>query len=220
MMHGYFKAMTESHELEIKRFPDLTISSTMSLPGSDRDAELIVMGEGHTPGDMILLVEKEGILFSGDLVFNELHPYLPDGNPATWKEILQKLYEMDIRQIVPGHGPVGKARNLITMIDYLEVVEDIAGKLTSREEIDSLAIPEPFAQWNLPNFFYNNLRFLYDQSERKNAPQVQKSMIKTEDGSLFVRSQGETGVPILLLKRWAGLFGGILTAGHGKTGEI
>lgn len=207
MLQGYFKAMTESHELEITRFPDLAIPTQMTLTGLERSVELIVMGEGHTPGDLILWMEDEGILFSGDLVFSELHPYLPDGNPDTWKQVLQKMYEMGVRKVVPGHGPVGDGRDLITMIDYLEVVKDIAGKMKTPEEIDSVVIPGPFDQWWFPNFFYSNLRFLYDQSAGENVPEVQKSMVKTEDGSLFVRSQGENGVPILLLSGGPGYSG-------------
>jgi hydroxyacylglutathione hydrolase len=63
---------------------------------------------GHTPGSVCLL--KNRILISGDTVFAQGfgRTDLVGGNPADLKASLQKLAELDIEILLPGHGEIVK----------------------------------------------------------------------------------------------------------------
>ncbi len=65
---------------------------------------------GHTRGSILLYGEKEGILFSGDTVRNEKGriegpppQFTPDLGLA-WKGLVDKIFGLDFRALLPGHG--------------------------------------------------------------------------------------------------------------------
>lgn len=78
----------------------------------------LLPANGHTPGDLMVLVEDADVLFAGDLCFFGVTPLAFQGDPATWADMLDVITELaDV--IVPGHGPVGGARELRDLQTYL-----------------------------------------------------------------------------------------------------
>ena len=65
---------------------------------------------GHTPGSIMLLEERSGILFTGDSIRNE--GGVLDGPPAlfsndieeTYRHIKEKVLDLEFDSILPGHG--------------------------------------------------------------------------------------------------------------------
>src|SRR4030088_2525765 len=66
----------------------------------------------HTPGHrfdhLCFYLEKARILFAGDMISgittNVIAP--PDGDMLDYLNSLKRLQELDIAEIVPGHGPI------------------------------------------------------------------------------------------------------------------
>jgi cyclase len=88
---------------------------------------LVYMGPAHTPGDTLVLVEDEGLAYTGDLVFCKVTPFALDGYLKGWIDILEKsLLEMDVDTFVPGHGPVADKSCLEEMLEYLKLVYEVA----------------------------------------------------------------------------------------------
>jgi glyoxylase-like metal-dependent hydrolase (beta-lactamase superfamily II) len=50
-------------------------------------------------------VPAEGVLFAGDLVFRGRVPYVGEGDSRRWIASLDRLLELPVKVIVPGHGP-------------------------------------------------------------------------------------------------------------------
>lgn len=73
------------------------------------DDTLVAM---HTPGHcfdhLCYLLEKQRVLFAGDLVAGVGTVVIipPEGDMQQYLDSLRRLQEMDIREIVPAHGPV------------------------------------------------------------------------------------------------------------------
>ena len=166
MWIGYYEGMIRSLERLDTRFPDLTFSDKLILYGTDRYVELIQIGPGHTPDDLVLFIPEDSILFAGDLVFHKMHPYLADGNPEKWKSALQKLGSMNISIVVPGHGPVGNTADIVTMQQYIDEVMQMAIEINQRDdttkELTGEPVPPEFENWMFKDFFMINLRFLID----------------------------------------------------------
>jgi len=61
---------------------------------------------GHTPGHICLYNEKDGTLFSGDLVFSDGvgRTDLPGGDVAELDKSLERISRLKISKILPGHG--------------------------------------------------------------------------------------------------------------------
>ena len=66
----------------------------------------VLPADGHTEGDLIVLVADVDVCFAGDLCFFGVTPLAFQGDPAVWADVLDAVAELaDV--IVPGHGPVG-----------------------------------------------------------------------------------------------------------------
>ena len=64
---------------------------------------------GHTPGSVCFLMEREGLLFSGDTIFSEhgrvsrSMPF-PGSDPVRYRESLERLTSIDFDILCGGHG--------------------------------------------------------------------------------------------------------------------
>lgn len=168
MWMGYFEAMVKSHPILETTLPDLTFSEKMVIHGSQREVELITFDIGHTASDMILYLPAENIMFSGDLVFVGMHPYLADGNPDNLVQVLKEIKTIPIEKILPGHGEVGSVKDIDMMIEYVNQMNGLVDKLVaqnvSSKELNEVRIPEPFDSWEFTNFFRVNLNFMFNQA--------------------------------------------------------
>ncbi|MGY9047388.1 MAG: quinoprotein relay system zinc metallohydrolase 2 [Rhodobacterales bacterium] len=77
----------------------------------------------HTGTDLTALDLQSGLLFTGDLVFDEHTPAL-DGSVIGWQTVLAEMSDLRVTQVMPGHGgplldwPAGAA----PMLRYLSVL--------------------------------------------------------------------------------------------------
>mgnify|MGYP003973754537 FL=1 len=63
---------------------------------------------GHSPEHLCFYIEKEGILFSGDVVLGWGTSIIvpPQGDMIAYMSTLEELTRLDIKIILPGHGPI------------------------------------------------------------------------------------------------------------------
>ncbi len=65
---------------------------------------------GHTEADLVIYDEASGVLFAGDLVFNQRAPTTPHARIDHWLAALDQLEaitrEPGFKMLVPGHGEV------------------------------------------------------------------------------------------------------------------
>lgn len=82
---------------------------------------LVPAGPAHTPEDLMMLVEEEGVLFAGDLVFAGRVPFVGDADSRQWLDALDRLDRRSPRIVVGGHGPASfdAHRDLSLTRDYL-----------------------------------------------------------------------------------------------------
>jgi cyclase len=147
--------------------PQLTFDSRLDLHGSQRTATLLTYGEGHTESDAFLWLPDEGIVFAGDLVVIEGHPWMGHGNPDHWIGILDRMASLGVRAIVPGHGPVGTVEAIQPVQSYLrdiaQLVRDAVQAGKSKAEVEALKIPAAYEKWSAPQVFAGNISALYDK---------------------------------------------------------
>lgn len=93
--------------------PDFFIQpGDMSINGRDLQ---VFHTPGHSPGSVCLYWRSRKALFTGDLVFKEGigRTDLPGGNGALLKESIEKLVDLDVEWLLPGHGPFLAGKNEI-----------------------------------------------------------------------------------------------------------
>jgi cyclase len=61
---------------------------------------------GHTLNSTLIYVPQQKIVFAGDLVCSAGLPAFIEADTFAWIEAVKHIEQMDIRYLVPGHGPV------------------------------------------------------------------------------------------------------------------
>jgi cyclase len=87
--------------------PTITLEDRLTLHRAGRTIDIMYLGRGHTSGDIVVHLPREGVLITGDLVIWPV-PYVgnPQSHPADWGATLEKLIALRPTAIIPGHGPV------------------------------------------------------------------------------------------------------------------
>jgi cyclase len=129
--------------------PTRTFDGRMELDVGGRRVELIEVGPAHTPGDLIVHVPDERILFAGDLLFVGVTPIMWVGPVENWLAGLDTIIELDPRAVVPGHGPVTDLDGVRQMRSYWEFVAAAVRDGQTAAEIFR-GLPQPFAGWDNP----------------------------------------------------------------------
>jgi glyoxylase-like metal-dependent hydrolase (beta-lactamase superfamily II) len=99
-------------------FPTRTVAQSMTLQEGGRDIELLLLGRGHTDGDLYIYLPQEKIVATGDALIDWM-PFLNDGFPEDWVQTLTALEKFDFEHIIPGHGDVRPKEHLTFFRGYL-----------------------------------------------------------------------------------------------------
>lgn len=88
------------------RNANLVFEDSLTLNRGATSLVLQSMGKGHSNGDVVVYLPKEGILFASDLLFNDIVGYMGEASVLEWGEILEHLEDIPARVVVPGVGIV------------------------------------------------------------------------------------------------------------------
>ena len=108
--------------------PVTTFESRMTYHYGRTVVELIFMGPAHTYGDIVAYLPQYRILFAGDIAFYYVAPFAQNAHVTRWLETIDRIMQMDVETIVPGHGPIGGKRELAEMGEYFVVLKREARK--------------------------------------------------------------------------------------------
>jgi glyoxylase-like metal-dependent hydrolase (beta-lactamase superfamily II) len=100
------------------------VGDLMRLQLGGRAIELRYFADAHFPGDIVVWLPKESILFAGDHIYvDRILGVLPESNAGTWLEAFRQAIALQPKRIVPGHGQVSDiARAQRDTGDYLTFV--------------------------------------------------------------------------------------------------
>ncbi len=84
--------------------PHITIQKGFDIHLGRKTIQVRQFCKGHTPGDIMVWIPEERVLFGGDIVFDGRLPFLGSGFSKSWLECLKKILELDPEYLLPGHG--------------------------------------------------------------------------------------------------------------------
>lgn len=120
---SYTKEKAEEILGDVKLFlPDETFKEDTSLQ-IDGDSILLLHTPGHVPGEIAVYHPKSKTLFAGDTIYEGIPLNTKFGRQKEWKlwiQSLEKLDELAIETIVPGHGRICGKDEIQRNITYLE----------------------------------------------------------------------------------------------------
>ena len=154
-------------------YPDELVDDKREIKLGNTVVQLLYFGHAHTPGDMVVWLPQQKIIYTGDIVYTErmlgVLPISPSGN---WVQVFDKLAQLDPKTIIPGHGhPTNLERARKDTRDYLVYLREEVGKSLDRGDTlqDAVDKIDQSGFKHLANF---------DQLARRNVNQVYLEMEK------------------------------------------
>ncbi|GGU59542.1 MBL fold metallo-hydrolase [Streptomyces lavendofoliae] len=106
--------------------PTLTFRGSLTLYAGDLRTELLHVGPAHTANDVVAWVPERSVLFTGDVVWSGVTPFVLFGSIGGSLRALDRMRALGARTVVPGHGPVGGPELLDETEDYLRWLQSLA----------------------------------------------------------------------------------------------
>jgi glyoxylase-like metal-dependent hydrolase (beta-lactamase superfamily II) len=126
-------------------YPDVLFERRLALQGSERRADVLCYGGGHTRSDAFVHLPGERVALMGDLVMAGVMPLLAHGDAREWRRMLEEVRALDVDRIVPGHGRAGGPADLDLTDAYLAWAIEVAA--SGGKAALEVPLPEPFAAW-------------------------------------------------------------------------
>ncbi|WP_235924444.1 MBL fold metallo-hydrolase [Brucella anthropi] len=127
-------------------------STKVDLGG--REVELRTWGKAHTPGDQVVYLPQERIVFMGDLAEERMFPIVPlfppmisveDMDIARWEVALNDVLRLQPNLVVPGHGSLGGPEVISQVLGYFKEVRQLvrATKNPNRQLLEDIRAKYP-----------------------------------------------------------------------------
>jgi glyoxylase-like metal-dependent hydrolase (beta-lactamase superfamily II) len=137
---NYDKSFLEKN-VDHENMPTDFVIKDLKLNLGDETVQIYNLGQAHTFQDVIVYLENRRVLFSGDLVFNRINPYLKKESRANVDDWILALNAIlmgwEINTLVPGHGAPGTKEIAIHMREYLEDMQDAAANPEKADQLKS-----------------------------------------------------------------------------------
>lgn len=120
--------------------PNLAFKDEMEIDLGGQAVKLIYPKATHTKGSIMVWLPDKKVLFTGDVLFTNYHPYMAEGDLKSWAKALDFTQSLGAQKIIPGHGPLSSNRDLKDMKKYLALFDAKAKKLSAKiKDPDQLA---------------------------------------------------------------------------------
>ena len=136
--------------------------------------KLLALGSTHTPGDTMVFVEQDRVLFAGDVVMNKVPvAFSQTSSVGVWVNVLKELEPLRPIVIVPAHGPVGDGSLIAQQRAVFETLQKRVGELktqgkTANEAATTLTaeFQSQHPDWTAANRIGGMVRSLYAEPAR------------------------------------------------------
>ncbi len=110
-------------------YADETFDDSMTFTLGGTAFELRRVGPAHTPGDSLVWLPEQRVVFSGDVVFvGRMLGVLPHSKSSHWIEAFETMAAFEPATVVPGHGPATDlTRARADSLDYLVFLRETVG---------------------------------------------------------------------------------------------
>jgi cyclase len=131
--------------------PHITFDHELCMDVGGERIELFFCGHAHTPGDIMIYLPKDQVLFGGDLLWFGYFPNIREAIVPNQIAVANRILEFPARYYIPGHGHISSDRNeVIRMRDFLSSLYEGVSRMVKEgkpfEEIKRLE--GPFAEKN------------------------------------------------------------------------
>jgi cyclase len=151
--------------------PNTTFTGKLQVDVGGRPVQLIEVGPAHTMGDLVAYLPDDRILMAGDIVFLGCTPIVWEGSARNWIRACQRILELRVDRVVPGHGPLTDLGGVDAVRKYWQFLRaavkrhfdhgrssyEAALRIARSEEFQK----QPFAAWDGRERIAVNVHVIY-----------------------------------------------------------
>ena len=108
--------------------PENMIDQRTTIRFGDREAVLFLSANSHSAGDILMWLENEKVLISGDVIYSDRMPSTLDSNLIQWILLLDELNALQPEVVIPGHGKVTDIQGVMRLKALLQSFWDAVKK--------------------------------------------------------------------------------------------
>ncbi len=154
--------------------PTVVFDDKLVLDDGKQRVEFLHFGHSHTIGDAVAYLPKHKILCTGDACTNGAYNFMGHSDLASWIRCLEKMQQLDIQMIVPGHGPLAGKELLEKQKRYFvelrrEVQKGIEARKSINDIIKDLDFPW-YKEWTGVQPAPDNIRHAYAEATGRVMP--------------------------------------------------
>lgn len=157
--------------------PTEIFESQLDLFVGSKPISLYEVGPAHTQGDTLIYVPGDKVVFTGDILFSQAHPVMWDGPVSNWLHACDRILELDVETIVPGHGPITDKQAVRRLKEYwIYLLHEVAARHAAGFSLLEAALDidlGPYQDWGEPERLVVNVNTLYREfNPNKPGPNV------------------------------------------------
>ena len=88
------------------KVPNVVFDDKLVLDDGKQRVEFLFLGHAHTAGDAFAYLPKHKILCTGDACVNGAFNFMGHSDSASWIRVLERMQQLDVKIVCPGHGPL------------------------------------------------------------------------------------------------------------------
>lgn len=164
----YIKKILEEKAIRVVP-PHITFSKQLQLNLGEEIIELYYYGHGHSPGDIVIYLPKDQILFGGDLLWTGFFPNVREANVPNHIKAVDRILEFSVKYYIPGHGHITSDRNeIVRMRDFLDILYKGIRNMVEEGGIDperiktfESSMTKDHESWRGKNFLTTAIEVIY-----------------------------------------------------------
>jgi phosphoglycerate dehydrogenase-like enzyme/glyoxylase-like metal-dependent hydrolase (beta-lactamase superfamily II) len=156
------------------KVPNVIFDDKLVLDDGKQRIEFLFLGHAHTAGDAVAYLPKHKILCTGDACVNGAFNFMGHSDSASWIRALEKMQQLDVKVVCPGHGPVTtrdviekQKRYFVELRDYVK--KGIEAKKSADELAKNVDFPW-YKAWTGVQPTGPNVKFVYDELTGRTMP--------------------------------------------------
>jgi glyoxylase-like metal-dependent hydrolase (beta-lactamase superfamily II) len=159
---------------EYANTPDRPVTGTDTLTLGGTAIVVSHTAPGHTPGDLVVWLPAERVLFAGDLLIEDGVSMMVDGNSSAMLKALGELAGYPAAVVVPGHGRLpglpaqledSTRRYVVALRDSMKA--NVERGVPMKQALASLPPPDPDRPVSLNSRRRRNAARVYVEMERE-----------------------------------------------------
>jgi phosphoglycerate dehydrogenase-like enzyme/glyoxylase-like metal-dependent hydrolase (beta-lactamase superfamily II) len=149
------------------KVPNVVFDDKLVLDDGTQRVEFLFMGHAHTPGDGVAYLPKHKILCTGDACVNGAFNFMGHSDSASWIRALEKMQQLNVDLVCPGHGMIVGKELLETQKRYfVDLRKQVGAALADGKNIDEIikAVDMPwYKEWTGVTPPGDNIKHVYGE---------------------------------------------------------